>query len=290
MRLGIMIMALYLLAGLAGKSVQAWGPQGHALIAYLAEAHISPETQTRLQPLLDLENKHTNLADIASWADAIRGQRRHTGRWHYVSIPLHAQGYQAERDCPDGQCVVKKISHFARILQDRQESDNSRLEALKFVVHFMGDIAQPMHAVNDNDWGGNAIKLHYLGQNSNLHKIWDSGIIKQALRLYVGPGFTIDHEATRLAAQRLNHEITATQKHRWTTELRNASLEKAAIAWANESHQLARQMAYETLPRQKQSDWEQAYQEQAWPVVKRQIQRSAIRLAWILDQLLADEP
>lgn len=287
-RFGTLLMALYLFWGLAAKPAHAWGPQGHALIAYLAEAHIKQETHHKLQDFLAQENKHT-LAEIASWADSIRGHRRHTGRWHYVSIPLDARSYRADRDCPAGQCIVEQLPRFAHLLQDEEQTNEARLEALKFVVHFMGDIAQPMHAVNDNDWGGNAVKRHYFGQNSNLHKIWDSGIIKQALHLYVGRGFTIDHKATKQAAQRLDHSITARQKKRWTVKLRHSSLEAATITWANESHQLARQIAYAELPQRRQADWQQAYQEQAWPFVKRQLQRSAIRLAYMLDQLLGDD-
>lgn len=162
----------------------AWGYEGHRIIANIAERCIEPATARRVRVLLAVENE-TTLADVANWADQIRGQRRNTAPWHFVDIPIYpAPGtpaaYDPARDCPGGNCVVAKIDEFAAELHDGGLPSRQRLEALKFLVHFVGDLHQPLHASNNNDRGGNAVRVRFNGSDTNLHAVWDNGIIDAA--------------------------------------------------------------------------------------------------------------
>ncbi|HET7314504.1 S1/P1 nuclease [Salinisphaera sp.] len=263
----------------------AWGPQGHALIADIAARHLSAAARREVTRLLAIDDAH-GLDRIASWADAARRDRPGTGPWHYVDIPLTARGYKAQRDCPRAHCVVARIPYYARILGDRSATSAQRLEALKFVVHFVADIQQPLHAENHHDAGGNDVDLTYFGDQSNLHALWDSGILEHALHLHVGRHFSIDYGATRAAARRLDSNISLAEHRRWTRVLADSGLARAAVHWANQAHALARRVAYANLGLLSGNDGSARYQRQAWPVIRRQLERGGIRLAATLDAVL----
>lgn len=258
----------------------AWGPEGHALIADMASMQLTPAATRGVQSLLSLED-HDQLEQIASWADAHRHSG--TGAWHYVDIPLSATHYLATRDCPGGRCVVNKLAQFARQLSDPSASDGQRLLALKYVVHFTGDIQQPMHASDNHDAGGNDVKLTYFGRRTNLHQIWDSRILEHALGLHMRPHYEFDHTAVRQQARRLLDNTTAAERRRWSDSLNDEDLTSAAIRWANQAHRIAMQDAYGKLPKNRRGQWATRYQAAAWPAVRRQLQRGGVRLAAVLN-------
>jgi nuclease S1 len=163
-----------LLAALS-PSLWAWGGQGHQAVAELAWQRLTPQARAGVSKLLALEPGQT-LGSIASWADTIRDPL--TAPWHYINFPRGDCHYQAERDCPDGNCVVRAIEQQEAILK-ASGADEERLRALKFVVHFVGDIHQPLHAGYRDDRGGNMVQLRFLLRNSNLHALWDSGLVGQ---------------------------------------------------------------------------------------------------------------
>lgn len=177
-RLAVAVLAFLGVAPLA----QAWGPLGHSVVAELAQRHLSPAAKAEVEHLLALENK-TRLADIASWADEIRNDANQQDLWkntrglHYINFTSPKCNYVPPRDCPDGHCVVAAIDHYAEILADKKQSDATRLEALKFVVHFIGDEHQPLHAGYRDDKGGNDYQVQMNGKGSNLHRVWDSSLL-----------------------------------------------------------------------------------------------------------------
>lgn len=163
--------------------VQAWGPLGHSVVAELAQRHLSPAALAEVQRLLAPEHTHS-LADIASWPDSIQDDPALAALWkqtrgkHYINF--HGGSgceYVPPRDCRNGNCVVAGLQHYVAVLGDRSQSDPARLEALKFVVHFAGDIHQPLHAGYRDDKGGNTFQVQYAGKGTNLHKIWDSKML-----------------------------------------------------------------------------------------------------------------
>ncbi len=168
----------------------AWGERGHRLVGHLAQAQLNDAALAEAERLLAGEEdaEKRSLAGIAIWADELRGSDpdlgRRSARWHYVNIGENACRYERERDCPDGSdCVVEAINDQAAILGDRSRSSQERLQALKFVVHFVGDVHQPMHAGYAHDRGGNSTQVNLRdgsrdGFGTNLHALWDSGLFR----------------------------------------------------------------------------------------------------------------
>ena len=117
-----------------------------------------------------------SMAEVSTWADEVRGQRRETGPWHYINIPIDAPHTRSADFCSKEGCVVSKIDDLVEILHtsnDRAE----RAEALKFLIHFVGDMHQPLHCGDRKDRGGNDTKVNYFGQAYNLHRLWDSDLL-----------------------------------------------------------------------------------------------------------------
>ncbi|MEI7037492.1 S1/P1 nuclease [Fulvimonas yonginensis] len=175
-------VACLLLALLRVPEAHAWGPDGHRIVAELAQRHLSPAAEAQVERLLAPE--HTRrLADVATWADELQDDPSQQRLWHatralhYVNFHDRSCDYQPPRDCPDGRCVVAGLAHYVAVLGDRRQSDARRLQALKFVVHFVGDIHQPLHAGYRDDKGGNLYQVRFEGHGSNLHKVWDSGLL-----------------------------------------------------------------------------------------------------------------
>lgn len=182
----VCVRALVLsLALLIAPQVGAWGWEGHQIVATLAQQQLQPGVAAQVQRLLALEQRHS-LAQIASWPDEIQDDPSQAALWqatrrqHYVDFRRSdACHYQPQADCPNGQCIVAGIAHYVAILADPQQGDAQRLEALKFVVHFVGDVHQPLHAdYRDDDKGGNAYQVQFNRHGTNLHSVWDSGLIK----------------------------------------------------------------------------------------------------------------
>ncbi|MGY0634940.1 S1/P1 nuclease [Luteimonas sp. A478] len=165
----------------------AWGGRGHRLVGHVAESGLAPAARAQVDALLQGEEDPENrsLAGIATWADELRGSDpdlgRRSARWHYVNIGEDDCSYQADQHCPDGNCVVAAIDDQAAILGDLNRSNAERLQALKFVVHFVGDVHQPMHAGYAHDRGGNDVQLNLRdgtrnGYGTNLHALWDGSL------------------------------------------------------------------------------------------------------------------
>ena len=162
---------------------QAWGPLGHSVVAELAQRHLSPTAEAEVERLLAPDHTRS-LADIASWPDQIQDDPAQAALWkqtrglHYIDFIHGDCNYVPPRDCRNGVCVVAGLQHYVDVLGDRSQPDAARLEALKFVVHFVGDIHQPLHAGSRNDKGGNTYQVQFEGKGTNLHRVWDSGMLK----------------------------------------------------------------------------------------------------------------
>ncbi len=168
---------------LAIAPVRAWGPDGHRVVAQLAQAALTPAARVQVRELLRDEPEPT-LAGVANWADTLRSNDswRHAGPWHYLNLPDLRCDYRPQRDCPGGNCVIGAIEAQTRVLADASQPRQKRIEALKFVVHFVGDVHQPMHAGLRSDRGGNDFQISYNGDGWNLHSVWDSLILREPLQ------------------------------------------------------------------------------------------------------------
>jgi len=177
MRKAAIFLCLFLLA----PAAQAWSEFGHQLVAEIAWRRLSPAARAQVDLLLQGEADPT-LRGIAAWPDEIRDrpEYEHTSAWHYVRIRDAHCGYVAARDCADGQCVVGAIERARATLADRTQSRAERAEALKFLVHFVGDVHQPMHAGHRDDRGGNLFQVNLRGEGTNLHAVWDYHVLRSA--------------------------------------------------------------------------------------------------------------
>lgn len=156
----------------------AWGGDGHQIVCLIAEDHLSPAAKAGIHDLLGADINISD-AEIASWADNIRRERRNTASWHFVDIPVDASGFDEQRDGKHGNNVIDKIDQFERVLLNHNVSREKRAEALKFLVHFVGDLHQPLHCADRNDKGGNSRLVFFLDQPRalNLHSVWGTTIL-----------------------------------------------------------------------------------------------------------------
>jgi len=270
-------IALLLLATFIPAQLFAWGPKGHAIVADIASSRLTPAARKNLQLLLGADS----LASIASWADTVRKERDESYGWHFVDIPKDAAGFSQERDCFRPQdkhknadtdhhnCVVDRIEMFQKILGDETASTADRLEALKWIVHFVGDLQQPLHAVEEAR-GGNDIKLPVFGSpkcgdyDCNLHWTWDTLLLEHS-------GLSEEDYVARL------NELIARKR-----------LEKqsggTAVDWANESHLQAR-----SILDQKAASINEAYYQANIDLVNEKLALGGLRLAALLNSSLGKE-
>ncbi len=169
----------------------AWGPEGHRIVADIAATRLTPAARLQIIQLLG----NDDLAAISLWADDIKAERPETAGWHFVDIPMKAPAFSEPRDCyrPEPSrpytlrdhhnCVVDRITMYEEVLENAKTPRQQRVEALKFLVHFVGDIHQPMHAIGEAR-GGNDIHIADFGSAQcgkyacNLHYAWDIGLIE----------------------------------------------------------------------------------------------------------------
>lgn len=153
-----------------------WWERGHHLVAALAWERLTPEARSAAQELLG----DANFIEVSVWADSIRPFRRESAPWHYVNVPIDGEGYDPALHCPGGQCVVAAIEWFDQVLRDPAAPSGVRGEALRYLIHFVGDLHQPMHAGDNRDRGGNDQRVVVNGRETNLHAVWD-GLVVEAL-------------------------------------------------------------------------------------------------------------
>ena len=309
--LGI-VLALAFATLFAASPANAWGCKGHETVALIAERHLSPEAKEFVLALLkenpiDPQLKrycgsavNDPMGDASTWADDIRNER-HNGPWHYIDIPrgtVRGDGNLAPY-CGKEGCVNEALAAQIVILKNKSAEPAKRVEALRYIIHFVGDLHQPLHSTTNDDEGGNCVPLRYFrrkprehahGFSPNLHSIWDSAILDRDAE-----GADSHEYADRL------EETYASSFEPW---------EKAGIhvdEWIWESHDYAEKNVYAPLtptvaiekpaPVHACTDdnnigarlldehisISEPYQDQAAPIAERQIAIAGIRLALILN-------
>ncbi|MGB6897587.1 MAG: S1/P1 nuclease, partial [Candidatus Acidiferrum sp.] len=176
-RLGIYLFSLYVLVSLIWPTAAlAWGCKGHQTVALIAEKHLTRETrqwvlkvlsENPIDPALKRycgEAVRDAIADAATWADDVRGERKN-GPWHYIDIPRGSKRGPLEPYCGEEGCVTKALSEQLAILKDKNADAAKRADALRYVIHFVGDLHQPLHTITNSDEGGNCVPLKYLRRN-----------------------------------------------------------------------------------------------------------------------------
>jgi hypothetical protein len=240
----------------------AWGHEGHQIIALIAEHYMTDSAKAKATALLD----GSGIDVIASWADDYRRDHRETAPWHYIDCPLAEPKIDMARDCQHGDCVVAKTEEFLNTLRDPATTQAAKAEALKFVVHFVGDLHQPLHDEDNSDKGGNTRYVVFERHPDNLHWVWDTGLLEH-----------INRDPAALAAE-LESRITPQDQAEW----QKGSIED----WVMEGHRLAQTIAYGDLSNDNPAPITPEYERQAEPVIELQLEKAGVRLAHLLNDAL----
>lgn len=237
----------------------SWGSIGHRVVAQIAEKNLSPISQARLKLILGKDS----LADVANWPDFVRSDKKwhHADPWHYVTVE-DGKSYSAKEASKSGN-IIEAIERFSKELADPKTSPEKKRYAVAFLVHFVGDIHQPLHVGRGADKGGNTIELKWFGRKSNLHQIWDEKMIDMEKLSYSEYVRFID---------KANDE----QKKKWA--------KTPLFGWAEESMSY-RELVY-SYPTKRNPYWEYEYRFKALPVVNLRLQQAGVRLATLLNNIL----
>lgn len=279
--------ALFLLVLAAPAPALAWGYEGHKVVAAIARGYLTPAVQAKVDALLAADTDTLEPHDMlsaATWSDTYRNSHRETSQWHFVDLELakpdlaaacfgHPSSASPASVGPAQACLVDRLEAFEAELAKPATPLAERILALKFVLHFVGDIHQPLHTSDNQDHGGNCVRLALGGpRTTNLHSYWDTGLI-------VAMG--ADHV---VIAERLRADITPQARAAWA--------KGDAKSWALESFGLAKGVVY-TLSSPRGCDANAppitlpaGYEAAATTAVKVQLEKAGVRLAKVLNTAL----
>lgn len=277
--------------------VEAWGPEGHEIVADVAEHYLTPITKATVQDILG--SQQLSDFEICVWPDLIRGDKEYealypgNGHWHYIDFDV-SQHYDEDFELKppeDGQDVVSQIGRFSGVLSATDSTPEQQLDAIRFLTHFVADLHQPMHcAYRYGDMGGNMIPIHsFNGKNyafdadtpmdyePNLHSMWDEYLVKELIGTASPDRF----------ARKLVKQITPEQIRYWQA--------RTPLDWAIDSYWKARKQAYRwtdgtKLPykwaRPGMDLTSENYIDSHLPLVREQLEKAGIRLAQVLNTAL----
>lgn len=243
-------------------SVQAfgWGQTGDRVTGAIAEQYLTPEAKIAIEDILPNED----LAEASTWPDEMRSDpdvfwQKTANPWHYVNVH-QGNKYEGLSAPPEGDAVTA-LEMFSKQLKSKQSSLQDKQRALRFIVHIIGDLHQPFHSGTDIDRGGNDIKLEFFWSDSNLHRIWDSGLIDRQKLSYT--------EWTN----KLKRKISPQQAKDWA--------ESNPKVWIAESAKLRAGL----YPDKEKLSWD--YQYQNLPILKQRLKMGGLRIAVYLNELFA---
>lgn len=266
----------------------AWGSEGHVLVAAIARSRLTPATLVKVDAILAQDKDQSTPSDMLSrsyWADVWRDHgHRETALWHYADIERDAPDFDAA--CyghpasaqpasagPVQACVVDRAQAFAAELGDPATTPAERILALKYVLHFVGDMHQPLHMADNHDHGGNCILLSLGGPRTvNLHGYWDSVVVGEL------------GKDARAILNRLTVDITPQRAVSWS--------KGDFTSWGRETNAVAESVAYSfhTAPRCERHSVPVAlptwYDGRAQAAVATQLERAGVRLAAVLERAL----
>lgn len=255
------LLSCILAVGLSGP-LQAWGPEAHAAIGMLALSQLQPGARARLDRILAGPEGETMRA-ACNWPDAVREEEawKWSARLHYVDLPRGAAAYSQPRDCPDRLCAAEAIKTYAKELANPAAGRRQRSRALAWLCHLVGDLHQPLHVGRRRDRGGNGVTVVFFGEPTNLHSVWDSGLIdREKLSFSEWAEFLLpvsEEEVERLQAT-------------------------SPLDWAMESKAL-REAVYDIGTGG--LSWDYRYR--SLPIVERRLREAGVRLAGLLNSVFA---
>jgi hypothetical protein len=188
---------LFIIICSATLSVNAfgWGQTGHRVVGQIAENHLSKKAKKKIESILDGQS----IAMVSNFMDEIKSEPKYDSLspWHFCTIPDGVEYIGA----PEEGDVIKAINTYVKILKTGNISKDDEAFALKCLIHLVGDIHQPLHVGNGTDKGGNDVRVTYFWQPSNLHRVWDTGIIDGKILSYTEYVAWIDNATQPQIAQ-----------------------------------------------------------------------------------------
>lgn len=238
----------------------AWGKTGHRVVAEVACHHLTDKAKNKIKTIL----KGHSMVEVSNWMDDIKSDPNpdlDTLRdYHWVTIPDGMTYHQTNKNSHGD--VIKGIQFVVSQLKKDNLSPKLEEEYLKMLIHFVGDLHQPLHTGRGNDRGGNSIKMNWFGNRTNLHRIWDSDMINSKLYSYSELAKIVDCCSTE------------SQIKKW----QSGSIE----SWAQDNEKYRTSIYdYDTTS----SYWEYQYAYKNWPIVKKQLEKGGVRLAGILNEI-----
>ncbi|KAK8090826.1 S1 p1 nuclease [Apiospora phragmitis] len=281
-----MLLSAATAASLLLPGVQAWGAMGHETVAYVATDFVAAGTCTYFQNLM-ADASANYLASVASWADPYGHTEagKFSSGFHYIDAqdsPPSSCGVDFARDCGEGGCIVSAISNYTNRLLDADLDSSERQMAAKFVIHFLGDIGQPLH--NENlEKGGNGIPVDYSGEETNLHHVWDSEIPESVSG---GSSLTSARSWAANLTMAIKSGIYESQAAGWVSDLSLADAQNITLGWATESNAYVCSTVLEGgVSAVEDQDLGGDYTTRGQPVVSLQIAKQGYRLAKWLDAI-----
>ena len=253
------IVALSTLLAFLAVPAFPWGPVGHRAIGRIAERHLAAETARQVAALLGPDR----LTYVGTWADDIRSDPAwaKAESWHWVTIQP-GQTYAESKKNPTGD-VIEAIARFERILADPNARRIERQQALKWLVHLVGDMHQPLHVGRGDDRGGNEVMVLWFSEPSNLHSVWDSGLIGRA-------------EVSSIELAEKVDVATPEEVKAWRSS--------SPLEWAAESSALLDKVY---VLGDRRLSWRYIFDH--WPTAEKRIAQAGVRLAAILDRALGPD-
>ncbi len=252
----------------------AWGDDGHRVIAYVANAFLTPAARLQADALLRQDVNPLTAGDMASratWADRYRVSHPETASWHFIDIDYDHPDLKAA--CYDQQCLPAKITEFERVLAARKLPAPTRAAALVWLLHLVGDVHQPLHAINRHDHGGNCEVIETTHGRESLHRWWDDDVVDA-----IG-----GRDPARLGSA-LAKEVTKAELTEWARGTPDD--------WAAQSYEVARGevYAYTSSPhcRLPADELSSAYITTSKAVAAKQLERAGVRLAAVLNAALGE--
>ncbi len=251
-------LSLCLAIGL-GMALISWGKTGHRTIGRIAENHLTDKAKQAIHDLIG----DTSLADISTYADEIRSHEeyKYTSSWHYINLPtgLNHDAFVKAVQEQNQMNVYKALQNLELQLIDPASTRAQKVFALKLIVHFVGDLHQPMHVSRAEDQGGNKIMVTFNGKQGNLHGLWDSGLIEHQGLSYEQLAVKYDHP-------------TDVQVHQWQHD--------DMLIWLYESYQVSNQLYKDA---EANPNFDEDYYQARLPIIAERIEKAGIRLAGVLN-------
>ena len=234
-----------------------WGQTGHRVVGLVADNHLTKRAKNKINFLLD----GNSLANVSTYADEIKAEKKYSyiSKWHYINIPLNKKFDEIERE--KGGDIIYAINKCIQVLKSPKYNKKEKSFHLKLLVHFIGDIHQPMHLGSKEDRGGNDVKLFWFGNITNLHRIWDTQIIE---------------------SHNMSYTEMASDLPIFTPNQIKFETNKSINNWVEETRIYTRQIYSESPPNGKLG---YEYRYKNLPIIKSQLYKAGIRLASILNKI-----